>query len=243
MQDNKYAVPVAIVLAGALIAGALFFVKGGSDASETGGIKMPSAEDVPQEVVKIRGVQQDDYIIGPKDAKLVIVEYSDFECPFCKRFHETMHEVAKAFPNDVAWVYRQFPLQTLHQKAPAESVASECVGKLGGNEAFWKFANKLYEVTPSNDGLDLAKMPEYAVEAGVDKDAFVACLDDEDVLAAVQTDFDEAVASGGQGTPYSLILYKGEQLEIPGAIPFDDYNAGGKKQPGMKSIIEGILKQ
>lgn len=242
-KKNNYAVPMAIIIAGALIAAALYFVQSGAGTSA--GVQLPTADTTQQqELTPVPGIQSDDYVLGNRDAKLVIVEYSDLECPFCKHFQESMHQVLEAFPNDVAWVYRQFPLTSLHSQAVAESVASECVGTLGGNEAFWKFIDKIYEVTPSNNGLDLSKIPEYAAEAGVtDTDALSACMQDPDTLALVQADLDAAIASGGQGTPYGIIIYKDQQLKLPGAVPFDDYQAGGQTQPGLKSMIESVLQQ
>lgn len=240
--SKSYAVPVAIVIAGGLIAAALYYTQTMTPQTVTG--PTPSTAPEQQEAQPISGVQADDHIIGNPDAELIIVEYSDFECPFCKNFHFTMHEVVDHFGDDVAWVYRQLPLTSLHAQAVAESVASECVAELGGNDAFWTFADTLYTETTSNDGLDLNKIPEYATAAGVDDAAaFAACLDDEEMLARVQADLDEAVSAGAQGTPFGVVLYKGQQAQIPGAIPFEDYQAGGQTQPGMKSIVEGLLAQ
>ena len=94
---------------------------------------------------KIRGVQDDDHIIGDKNAKVVIVEYSDTECPFCKVFHETLHQVVSEYDGkDVAWVFRHWPIPQLHPKAPKEAEALECAAELGGNDMFWKYTHKLF---------------------------------------------------------------------------------------------------
>lgn len=81
-----------------------------------------------------------DHIKGPRNAAVTVIEYSDFDCPFCSRFHATMDQVASA-NDDVAWVYRHFPLAQLHPNARSIAIASECVAELGGNEAFWTFAD------------------------------------------------------------------------------------------------------
>ncbi|NCN11888.1 thioredoxin domain-containing protein [Candidatus Kaiserbacteria bacterium] len=87
-------------------------------------------------------VNDGDHIKGNLDAKVVVVEYSDFDCPFCARFHATLNAIVKKYPaTDVAWVYRHFPLEQLHPNAETVAVAAECVAKLEGNEAFWKFAD------------------------------------------------------------------------------------------------------
>ncbi|MCA9363168.1 thioredoxin domain-containing protein [Candidatus Kaiserbacteria bacterium] len=86
-------------------------------------------------------VTESDNIKGNPDAGIVIVEYSDFDCPFCTRFHATMNQVVKEYDGEVAWVYRHFPLEQLHPNAKSVAIASECVAKLEGNDAFWKFAD------------------------------------------------------------------------------------------------------
>lgn len=91
---------------------------------------------------KILPLSEADHIKGSLDAQIKIVEYSDFDCPFCSRFHATMNTIVEKYDgSEVAWVYRHLPLEQLHPNAPAIAVASECVAKFGGNEAFWKFAD------------------------------------------------------------------------------------------------------
>jgi len=89
---------------------------------------------------------------GNKNASVTIIEYSDFECIFCSRFHETMNKLVSAYNNDVRWVYRHFPIDELHRKARTEALASECAREQG---KFWEFTDSVFSVTPSNDGLDI----------------------------------------------------------------------------------------
>ncbi len=236
--QSNLAMPIAIVIAGALIAGALYFVSNGNTNSQ---VQLPQPGSAGQDREDIREVQADDHIKGSPDAPLVIVEFSDTECPFCKRFHGTMQQVMDEFGDSgkVAWVYRNFPLTSLHRKAVPEAIALECAAELGGNDKFWEYTDMLYEKTPSNDGLDLALLPTFAEAVGLDSAKFNECLQDEEMMKRVQEDLDEAVASGGRGTPYNVILYKGQQIPVEGALPFEDYNGN----PGMKSIIEGVLAQ
>src|SRR5207249_6414117 len=77
----------------------------------------------------------------------------------------------------VVWVYRHFPIDSLHSKARKEAQASECAAALGGNEAFWAYSDKLFEVTPSNNRLDLAQLPRIAQEIGLDRAQFETCLE------------------------------------------------------------------
>lgn len=97
-----------------------------------------------------------DHIRGSIGAPVKIVEYSDLECPFCKMFHETLKEVTASYGDKVAWVYRPFPLSQLHSMAPKEAEAAECASEIGGNEGFWKFVDKINEITPANNRLNQA---------------------------------------------------------------------------------------
>jgi len=106
-----------------------------------------------EEKVSVRSIDpKKEPIVGNANAKISLIEYSDFECPFCKRFHATMQQVMAANGDNVRWVYRHFPLDSLHQKARTEALASECAGEQG---KFWEFTNSVFEVTPSNDGMDI----------------------------------------------------------------------------------------
>lgn len=105
-------------------------------------------------------VTSTDHIKGSISAPVKIVEYSDLECPFCKMFHATLQEVVSdpAYKDKVAWIYRHFPLTQLHSKAPREAEATECAAEIGGNDGFWKFVDKLNEITPANNRLDQAEI-------------------------------------------------------------------------------------
>tara|TARA_B100000508_G_scaffold59047_1_gene45827 strand:+ start:4318 stop:5124 length:807 start_codon:yes stop_codon:yes gene_type:complete len=95
---------------------------------------------------KVTPVTKDDHIKGSFDAPIKVVEYSDFDCPFCSRFHVSMTAVVEN-NDDVAWVYRHFPLDQLHPQARAVARASECVAELGGNEAFWTFTDGYFSAS------------------------------------------------------------------------------------------------
>ncbi|MEK7642957.1 MAG: thioredoxin domain-containing protein [Patescibacteria group bacterium] len=235
VQQQSYAVPIAIVIAGALIAFAVYGRGGTSKIQNPGQLRNPENPGEETPVGDIKPISTEDHILGNPDAQVVMIEYSDFECPFCKRFHTTMQQVMSEYgqAGKVAWVYRQLPLEALHKQAPTESIASECVAKLGGNEAFWKFADNILTVTPSNDGLDLSLLPQMAVAAGVDKGAFEACLKDPAIKAKVDASIADAEQAEIRGTPYTVVLSKsGKKYSIGGAR---DYAY-------VKTVIEKALK-
>jgi len=185
--------------------------------------------------VKIAPVSSSDRILGNPDAKIVIVEYSDTECPFCKRFHQTLQQIMTNYGKDgsVAWVYRHFPIASLHAKAQKEAEATECAAEQGGNAMFWKYIDRVYEITPSNNGLDPAQLPIIAKDLGLDVTAFNTCLSSGRMAARVKTQYDEGVVAGARGTPYSVLITKNENIPITqGALPYEN----------MKAIIDSLLK-
>lgn len=175
----------------------------------------------------IKPVGVDDHIRGNPEAPVKLVEFSDFECPFCKRAHHTLQQVMAAYgeSGDVAWVYRHFPLDSLHKKARKEAQASECANELGGNDAFWAYADRLFEVTPSNDRLDLSLLPQIAEDVGLDRAKFEACLAGDErggkYADRIESDYQDAVTSGGTGTPFTVVIApNGEVFPISGAQPY-----------------------
>ena len=95
--------------------------------------------------IKIAPVAPDDHIRGDANAKIIIVEYSDLDCPFCKTFHRTMNQVIDQKEINVAWVYRHYPLSQIHPGAFQKAEETECAWEQKGNEGFWKYADALFE--------------------------------------------------------------------------------------------------
>jgi protein-disulfide isomerase len=211
MAENKFLVPLAIVIAGGLIAVSIYFGGGGGGlAAGTRTTPDPSSVDVP-------AVTAADHIVGSRDAKVVIVEYSDTECPFCKVFHNTLRQVMSDYNGKVAWVYRQFPIAELHSKAPKEAEATECAAELGGNEGFWNFTHKLFDTTNSNDSLDPSELPRIAASVGLDVTAFNSCLASGKYKDKIAKSVNEAFAVGAGGTPYSFLISGNKKVVINGA--------------------------
>lgn len=181
----------------------------------------------------VRPVSSEDHILGNSDAPINIIEYSDTECPFCKNFHETMHRIIADYNGKVAWTYRHFPLHQIHPKAIPEAEATECAAELGGNDAFWKYLDRIFAITPSNNGLDLTLLPEIAAYANLDREAFQKCIDERKHAQKVADDYNNAVASGGRGTPYSILITKnGKKTILSGALSYDS----------IKTVVENALK-
>ena len=217
--QGSLSVPAAIIISGLIIAGAIVFSLGGGSpptAANSGGSEIHAGTEEPLEII-LPAVTGDDHIRGPADAPIKIVEYSDTECPFCKQFHGTMSRVVADY-NQVAWVYRHFPLRSIHPKAPKEAEATECAAELGGNEVFWQYLDRLFEIKPANNGLDPAELPKIAEFVGLDKKEFETCLASGKYADKVASQENDAVNAGGDGTPYSvLITSDGSHFPIEGA--------------------------
>jgi len=220
---TQYLTPLAIVVAGGIIGAALYF--GGNNVKTAEKVApAPTQEQVSDTTSKVRPVAATDHIKGNPDAPIKIVAYSDFECPFCQRFHNTMNELMKKYVDsgEVAWVFRQFPLEQLHPvKAQAVAVASECASELAGNDGFWKFTDRYFELTLTNNRTDTdVVIPQIAKEMGLNTTEFFACTKSGKYNEHIQADIANATETGGRGTPWSILIApNGKTFPINGAQP------------------------
>lgn len=198
------------------------------------------AEQEKQAVEKAKNVprpsRERDHIFGNPDAEISLIEYTDFECPYCKNFHETAHKLIEAYEGKVNWIFRHYPLAFHNPTAQKEAEASECIAELGGNDAFWKFSDRLYENTGLNGkGVDPETLLMFVDEVGVKRDEFQTCLDSGKHADRVLEDFNQGSASGISGTPGNILLNNrtGEIRLKPGAFPFET----------MKTEIDAMLSE
>lgn len=218
MQLNT---PTAVIIAGVIIAGAVYF-KPATPAPNGGqllGDPIPTPE--APTIEEFRAADETDFVRGNPNAKITIVEYSDLECPFCTRFHPTAAQLVEEYPEDVNWVYRHFPLETLHPGARPKALAAECAGEQG---KFWEFVDGVFDA-----GIDLPldELGSLATLVGVaNASQFQECLDSEKYAEKVDNQTQEAQKAGGRGTPYSLLIKEGEDpLPINGAQPYEAVKA------------------
>jgi protein-disulfide isomerase len=195
----------------------------------------PTANPTFAPAISVPNIQKNDHVRGNPKARIILVEYSDLECQYCKEFHPVAKQILNAYKNDVMWVYRQYP-SLFHKNALKEAVASECVASLAGNDAFWKFIDTIYEQTTSNGtGFAVDKLAPLAQDVGVSSEAFQACLDNSEFTQKVTDESNLGSREGVTGTPGIIITdtKTGKTQLIPGALGFDT----------MKSIIDGMMKQ
>ena len=142
---------------------------------------------------------------GAADAKVTLVEYTDFQCPFCSRAHNTLEDVLKQYEGKVKLTYKSLPLN-IHPWAEDAAVAGVCIYQQGGNDAFWKITDYFFQNQQSitKDTLK-AKVLEFAKTANVDADKLTKCMDDKATLPTIQADQAEAQALGFNSTPSFLV--------------------------------------
>lgn len=227
-QQTSMALPLAIVVGFAMIAIAIFFTSG-KEAPMAPTITNTTATGVA------RPVSQTDYVLGNPNAPIVMIEYSDYDCPFCKQFHATMNQILDEYGigGRLAWVYRQFPLVDLHPNSPQLSEAALCVGDIGGNTAFWTFSDAVFESRESTEFTNITKLPAFAEAAGVDREAFTECMNSDRMIDALKADMADGLAAGAQGTPYTVIKVGNQEAVINGAQPYDV----------VKGIVENLISQ
>ena len=166
---------------------------------------------------------QKDHVRGAPTAEVSLIEYADFECPFCKRFHATPKALVARYAGRVNWVLRNFPLPFHDPAAHREAFAAECVARLAGNDAYWKYADALYANTKSNgSGLP----PEHAVDklaagVGVKASALAKCMSSHATASRVERDLADGTSAGVSGTPTTIVRNNrsGASEALVGALP------------------------
>ncbi len=209
------------------------------------GANIPSGDNVPNinppqaEVTvdpsKVDKLTIADHVRGNPEARLQLIVYSDLECPFSKQFQTTVKQITDQYKDKIVVVYRHFPLDQIHPKTRTEAQATECAAKLDGNDGFWKLTDKIYGITPSNNGLDLTTLPALASQSGLNQTAFKTCLSSGEMAQAVEAQYQSGLKAGVNGTPGSFLIDSktGTVKAIQGAQPFEQ----------IKPIIDQLLAE
>jgi len=157
-------------------------------------------------------IRDNDHVRGDKKAAVTIIEFSDIQCPFCSRFHETIKKVMAAYDGRVRWVFRHFPLESIHPYARKAAEAAECAGEQG---KFWEYIDQAYE---NQQSLNESYISKIAGDIGLDAKKFDGCLSEDKYADKVSKDLREGQAAGVRGTPASFI---NGQL-VSGAQPYEE---------------------
>lgn len=230
---KDFFIPGSILLAGLFIGGAVFYTGGMGQGGVTAERTTATAErGVPTRAVDNNGstvtftIGEDDHVRGNPNAKITLVEFSDFQCPFCSRFHPTAKQALQEYGNDIRWAYKHFPLDSIHPQARPAAEASECVWAQKGDEGFWEFADAMFE---NQSRLGNAFYQEVAQQIGVNLSQFQTCVSERTYQDKVEQDYQQGVEGGVTGTPGSFV----NGTPVKGAVPYEQ----------LKSIIEAELSQ
>jgi protein-disulfide isomerase len=214
-RSHLYAMLLPLAFVVGLASGYIFWGRddeaartvGNDDGSETVVVQETGA---PGEPTRFDIDLDDDPALGPEDAPIVIVEFSDFRCPYCRRFHEeTFPDLLEAYPDQILFVYRDFPVVGGVEAAQASECADE-------QDAYWDYHDLLF-----SGGLELSTNAylTYAEDLGLDMDEFNACMDEERYADEVEADARYAANLGANGTPTFFI----NGIPLVGAQPLANF--------------------
>ena len=211
-RSSSFWMPLAVVIAGALIAGAVIFNKDDAKVEDTKGDAKKVVEEAADEVEVADVSIDDDAIRGDENAKVTIIEFSDYECPFCKKAEPTMKKILKNYDGQVRWVYRDFPM-SYHKNAQLAAEASEAAHAQG---KYWEYHDLIYENTKNLKKADLIK---YAEQLGLDMEQFKSDLESGKYTEEVKKDLADGEAAGVDGTPAFFINGR----KVVGAQPYEEF--------------------
>jgi len=234
MEENQnqikkdYFLPISILVAAALIAGAVIYNTGAKTVGK------PSAETITETAGSVvqGDLADDDVILGDSKAKVIIVEFGDYQCPFCGRFFsQTEPQLRKEYieTGKAKMVYRDFVF--LGPESETAALATQCAGEQG---KYWAYHDRIFEIEivdgrENNGNLSVALMKSLAGELGLNQLKFDSCLDSKKYLSEIKKDYNDGVKAGVSGTPATFI----NGTLVSGAQPFSVF----------KQAIDQVLTQ
>jgi len=210
MQETREKI-IFIVIAFVLVSGLSYFLIKGR-----GKLPFPNTASAKEEILKAKA---DDHVRGNQDAPITIVEYSDFQCPYCVKYAFTLQQVMVAYPGKVKWVFRHYPLP-FHQAAEGAGIAAQAAGNQG---KFWEFSDLLFENSQADGtGLTSGDFVQYAIQLGLDVNKFSADADNPKYEEKIAKDKEDGDRLDIKGTPASFLIdSKGNIEDLSGNVPFE----------------------
>jgi protein-disulfide isomerase len=221
-MKNEWFLPGAIIVAGIIIAISVYSVHHAQLMSKKGN---PEAA---------RPIDATDHVIGNPAAPVVVIEYGDIDSRYTKDFDLVMTQIMDAYGSsgNVAWVFRHFPLVVQNQYSEQHAEAAECVAAQGGTAMFYKFIDSLQATSPDENQFNPAGYDDVVSGLGLDVSKFNLCIKGHTYEKHVAADFNNALEIGAEGSPYSVLLVKGQKPRvISGSLP---YNA-------MKQVVDQAI--
>jgi protein-disulfide isomerase len=222
-MKKEWLVPIAIIFAGLVVAVSVYVTRHHAIVQQA------------QDLSALRPIALSDHILGNPGAPVVLVEYSDVDSEYSKDFQQVMQEVMQDYASsgDVAWDYRDFPLITNDQFDEKNDEAAECAGSLGGTNDFFTFIQDMQTAAPGDVEFDDPAGYDAIISTmGLSTGDFDSCMSARTYESRVALDYQNAIAIGGTGSPYSVLLVKGQKpILISGAIPYT----------AMKKILDASI--
>lgn len=222
MSEHKkfeFTTPMAVVAAGIVIAGAILYANAHPAPAAAGG--NVAAQNLPANV-NVSAPSAQDHIIGDPNAPVVLIEYSDFQCPFCSMVYPTIKNIVDSSGGKVAWVMRNFPLTSIHPQATPAANAAECIAEQLGSDGYFKYADAVFS---NQDKLNAAYSRQLAQQFGANMQKYDSCVSTSKYQSKIDAQEAEAENNGGQGTPYTIVYGKGKQVPISGALPQSQFES------------------
>ncbi len=196
-----------------------------------------AAADAGSEQAALRqmpAVNENDHKQGAQNPVVTLVEYSDYDCPFCNRVHPTLERIVEEYPNQVAWVYRHYPLDALHPTARTAAEVSECVAKYGSNDKFWELTDEIFTRIQSDTSITQTEnLYALVSEIGVNRSRVEACVESEEMADVVESQFQGGNSAGVRGTPAVMIVPQSGDYELM---------AGAQPYEAFMEVLEPLLK-
>lgn len=216
-KELKISTPTALIIMGLLIMIGIIISK--NPSSDKVSLKENQQETKTEKNTypeNVSPIDKNDHTRGNLEtAEIEVITYSDLECPVCKSFHIDMRNKMEKYSGKIFWVYRQYPIESLHSQAREEARATECIAKIKDNESFWKYIDLIYDNTTSNDGLDLEMLPIFAEKVGVSKEKFNDCMTNQvqEMDNLINEDMNNIYNEiKARGTPYSVVITKDNKI-------------------------------
>jgi len=238
--------PGAIIIAAAILALAFIWIHKPTASSNTNN-QQAATPSIDDQASGMAAVTNSDHILGNPQAPIKLVEYSDPSCPYCQMFNPTMEAIMNAYGpgGQVAWVYRQFPLDKpvtkggplFHPNSGREAAAFECAGSIGGNSSFFAYMKHWFEIFPQNgadrtETVDDAQIYQAAKDIGLDMTAFNACESTGEFKDKLDQSYADGINAGVTGTPYTILITpSGTRIPLEGAVAYST----------LKSAIDTLI--
>ena len=187
---------------------------GWDDNSPAVAVNNPSNNNQAQPT-SLSEIGKDEPVRGNSKAKVTLIEFSDYQCSYCVRVHETLKQLVAEYGDKVAWVYRHFPLDSIHPYARLAAQSAECAGD---QDKFWEYSDDLF-TNQADLGQGRSAMVAIADGLSLNMNKFNDCLDSEKYVDKVEADFQEGINNGVTGTPGTFV---NGQL-IKGALPLESF--------------------